>query len=475
MSIGSSTLGSPIGRPLAADESLGSDSAPDSSIQTEFAHAAELRDYVERRWQQSTVWRARVGASIVVCGITVFVFATRGLVPRITAAELALLAVLGLAQSLTIFGVSRIRSPRGVLWLVLATAILDCAVINWLAALDGTGETAAIFVLGFTVSCAALIPWGARLQALLAVSAVFAMSANNYSLTGDLPAWFSSPGFVLDAMVLGVSIYVAYELARTRVTVGARELALSKAEKDQQALNTSLERRVAERTAELEQMVGELRSFSYTVSHDLRAPLRGINGYSRLLEEEFSGLLGPRGREHIEQICAGSERMGRMIDSLLVLGRVTRSELSVVSVDLSGLVRSMADQCSATLPQRRLQWVIAEGVTARGDAALLRTIVQNLIENAWKFTMDRDEPCVEFGVSERDEQIVYYVRDNGIGFDMRYADQLFGDFTRLHGQNAYEGMGIGLATVRRAVNRHGGRIWAEAAVAEGATFFFTLG
>ncbi|MEW5791689.1 MAG: sensor histidine kinase [Pseudomonadota bacterium] len=241
------------------------------------------------------------------------------------------------------------------------------------------------------------------------------------------------------------------------------------------ALNAELEQRVAERTAELTAANQELMSFSYSVSHDLRAPLRGIDGFSLALLEDYGEVLDDTGKSYLHRIRGGAQRMSELIDALLGLSRVTRADMHVERVDLSRMAAKIEEQMVRIHPERRVDFRIAERLLAQGDGSLLWIALENLLGNAWKFTRKQADARIEFGMREQDGQPVYFVRDNGAGFDMAYADKLFGAFQRLHSPGEFEGHGIGLATVARIIARHGGRIWAEGAVGQGATFYFTLG
>lgn len=261
----------------------------------------------------------------------------------------------------------------------------------------------------------------------------------------------------------------------TFLTVIARDITgRLQREREIRELNTRLEQHVQERTKELDAANRELESFSYSVSHDLRAPLRVIDGFSAALQEDCSEQLDEQGRHYIQRIRAGVQRMGQLISAMLNLSRLTRTELRKQTVDLSSLAETILDDLLAENPTRRIEARVAEGVNAEGDPQLLEIVLRNLLGNAWKFTSGRSPAEIAFGVQRDDDRTVYFVRDNGTGFDMRYADKLFVPFQRLHGQSEFEGVGIGLATVQRIIHRHGGRIWAEAEEDRGATFFFTL-
>jgi len=236
-----------------------------------------------------------------------------------------------------------------------------------------------------------------------------------------------------------------------------------------------LERRVAERTRELETANRELEAFSYSVSHDLRAPLRAINGFSRLLEEEYAAALDEKARDYLGRVRAGSVKMGALIDDLLDLSRVSRQELKMGETDLSALAAEIAAELEASEPGRRVDWSIAPGIVARCDAGLMRSALHNLLGNAFKYTSKKADARIEFAAEKKDGRPVYFVADNGVGFDMNHARRLFGAFQRLHAASEFEGTGIGLATVARIVHRHGGEVWAEAKPGEGASLFFTLG
>ena len=237
----------------------------------------------------------------------------------------------------------------------------------------------------------------------------------------------------------------------------------------------NLERRVAERTAELQVANQELEAFSYSVSHDLRAPLRSINGFSQALLEDFGEQLNEEGRGYLQRLRANAVQMGELIDAMLRLSRVSRSDLEREKVDLSVMAQTVAAKLAETDPERPMKWVIAPDLTVQGDAHLLNALLDNLLSNAWKYSSKAAQPRVELGVTEMQGRQCFFVRDNGAGFDMAKADKLFKPFQRLHSHSEFAGIGIGLATVQRIVNRHGGWVKAEAAPGKGAVFYFNLG
>jgi len=218
----------------------------------------------------------------------------------------------------------------------------------------------------------------------------------------------------------------------------------------------------------------ELEAFSYSVSHDLRAPLRGIDGFSLALLEDYGDKLDEDGRDYLRRVRAATQRMGVLIDDLLSLSRVTRTEMRLEKTDLGAMARSIAVELQKTQPERRAEFRIEEDLEAFADSHLMRIALENLLGNAWKFTSKREFTRIEFSSARRDGTLTYSVRDDGAGFDPAYAHRLFGAFQRLHDKSDFPGTGVGLATVQRIILRHGGHIWAESAVEKGATFYFTL-
>jgi PAS domain S-box-containing protein len=246
------------------------------------------------------------------------------------------------------------------------------------------------------------------------------------------------------------------------------------AERKREQMQQELERRVQLRTADLQATMGELEAFSYSVSHDLRAPLRSLDGFSQALLEDYGDKLDFDGKMYLDRIRANAQKMAQLIDALLQLSRVTRAELNPAPVDLSTIVAQIEAQLRTANGSRNCEFVIEEGVFADADPKLLEVALENLLQNAWKFTSRRGKGRIEFGTTMHEGSVACFIRDNGAGFDMKYRDKLFIAFQRLHDVREFEGTGIGLATVSRIFKRHGGRVWAEGAPNHGACFYFTL-
>lgn len=266
----------------------------------------------------------------------------------------------------------------------------------------------------------------------------------------------------------------AAELQRTNQQLKLEIADHQQARQQVLALNATLEHRVAQRTQQLELANKELESFSYSVSHDLRAPLRAIEGFSAALSKMYEGQLDERGQDYLQRVRAATRRMGVLIDDLLELARTSRAELRRREVDLSVMAQGVAAEIAAVQPERAVQWDIAPDLKTHADPQLMRAVLDNLLGNAVKFSGKRPDARVVFNAEQEGGRTVYVVRDNGVGFDMAYAGKLFGAFQRLHAADEFEGTGVGLANVQRIIHRHGGRVWAESEPGEGASFYFTL-
>jgi signal transduction histidine kinase len=338
-----------------------------------------------------------------------------------------------------------------------------------------------------------IISCNARLKEIffkeLAEGDIFGNRCRNIVCKGEVPDMFcavhqilsgaeiaSFKGWEVRGHIFDVEAAPIRDRAGTveRIVLVYNDITSIKQAKDELSqLNAELEQRVTERTTLYQEINKELESFCYSVSHDLRAPLRHISGFSNILLEDYLETVDDAGRDLLRRICAVTDKMGRMIDDLLRISRVSRTTMNFVEVDLSSLAGAAAAMFSESDPDHTVTFRIAPGLSARGDSALLEIVMQNLIGNAWKYSAASGNAVIEVGSRKIDDKKVFFVSDNGVGFDMAYSDRLFRVFERLHGEE-FEGSGIGLATVLRIISRHRGEIWAESEPGKGATFYFTL-
>lgn len=306
----------------------------------------------------------------------------------------------------------------------------------------------------------------------LGMAAIQELLARDGAWNGELTHRFGEREIIVESRMT----LVTEPDGRKTVLKSNRDITAEKrAQQEIRKLTLELEQRVKDRTAQLEATNHELEAFAYSVSHDLRAPLRGIDGWSLALLEDYGPSLDETARQYLDRVRAETQRMGHLIDDLLKLSRLTRMEMQFESVDLTALASGIAARLREAAAHRNIDFVIQEGLQTFGDTRLIEIVLDNLLSNAVKFTAPRALARIEFGVSREGEESVFYVRDNGVGFDMAYSKTLFGAFQRLHKYTEFPGTGIGLATAQRVVRRHSGRIWADARPEKGATFYFTIG
>lgn len=390
------------------------------------------------------------------------------------------------------------RLVRAVQDLSLARTLPAVQEIVRIAARELTGADGATFVLREGDECFyadenAIAPlWKGQRFPLSACVSGWAMLNRRTAVIEDIysdsrvPADAYRPTFVKSLVMVPVrterpiGAIGNYWAMRHRATTEEVELLQALANTTAVALEsiqlyTELESRVRERTGQLQQANDELQAFSYSVSHDLRSPLQNIAGYSELLAQDHSSRLGEKGRRYLSGITIGTQQMGKLINDLLRLAKVSHADLKFERVDMTALARHVVEHSKfghdATAPEFRIQ----DGIAGYGDEGLLRVVLENLLSNARKYSAKKPKASVEFGCVSEGADKVYFVRDAGAGFDMKHASRLFAPFQRLHSQQEFPGHGIGLATVRRIIHRHGGLIWAQSAVGKGAIFFFTLG
>jgi signal transduction histidine kinase len=373
----------------------------------------------------------------------------------------------------------KVRAASLVFIFVYSANMITAYLSNRSGALTNPDFTVQSIVL--IVSTGLLLGWqaGVGYSVFITVLSVFLayLEKTGYLVTHANPdPYLNLFSFLLHIIETGGMIGLADFLMKKSIKQARDELTQRRrAEEQVTQLNLELECRVAERTAELEAANKELEAFSYSVSHDLHAPLRAINGFAKILDEDFSGELSPASAGFLRKIRASGEKMAQLIEGLLDFSRLGRKPLTRQNVAPSRLVENTIESLVPDTANRQIEWELGELPLATADPTLLQQVYANLIGNAIKYTRKRDSARIEVGSLQQDGQTVYFVRDNGAGFDMRYAEKLFGVFQRLHRPEDFEGTGIGLATVQRIIQRHGGRIWADAEVDKGATFFFTLG
>jgi PAS domain S-box-containing protein len=298
-------------------------------------------------------------------------------------------------------------------------------------------------------------------------------------IAGETVRWFETQRMAKDGRILDIWLTVTKLIDEAGKPIGIasteRDITERKRlEKELKKHHEHLEELVKERTSQLEASNKDLEAFSYSVSHDLRAPLRAIDGFSRILLEDCSGTLDDKGRRWLDAIRRNTQKMGQLIDDLLMFSRMGRHEMISVRINMEELAREVCEEFKAYVPERTIRVKFDKLPPSRGDRSMLREVYANLLSNAIKFTQPREEAVIEIGGAPGENEHIYYVRDNGVGFDMRYVDKLFGMFQRLHSMEAFEGTGVGLAIVQRIIHRHGGRVWAEGAVGKGAAVYFTL-
>jgi len=297
----------------------------------------------------------------------------------------------------------------------------------------------------------------------------------NDSTVRDYPLVIKHRDGRLIPVLYNASVYLDANGNVAGVFAAARDITERKqAEARINQLQTELEQRVTDRTAQLNLSYQEMESFAYSVSHDLRAPLRSIDGFSLALLEDYADKLDGQGKDYLRRVRSATQRMAQLIDDILKLSRITRCELTLETVNMSNIAVSIVDELRRTSPERTVESVITQGLTTQGDKRLMAVVLENLLGNAWKFTGRKASAHIEFGSLKKDGKTAFFVRDDGAGFDEKYADKLFITFQRLHTEAEFSGTGIGLSLVQHIIQRHGGRVWAEGAVEQGATFWFTL-
>ena len=348
-----------------------------------------------------------------------------------------------------------LRFRRKLAWTSFAVAVV--LLVAFYLALRGAGEATRIVVL-FAASLT-----------------FFILGLTGYLIQKDVLAREQVENGLRTAHgLLGLKYDDRIELGHIMDKLRGQIQARQQAEREIRRLNAALEQRVEQMTRELQEANHELEAFTYSVSHDLRAPLRHMDGFSRILQQEYGAQLPQEARHYLHRVCSATAHMSKLVEDLLQLSRLGRQSPQLCHVALRNLVEEARTETLSSAGDRAIEWRIGVLPEAKVDANLFRQVWVNLLSNAIKFTRNQSRPMIEIGVREEDGEAILFVRDNGAGFDQRYADKLFGVFQRLHSQDEFEGAGIGLATVQRIIKKHGGRVWAESQPGHGATFYFTV-
>jgi signal transduction histidine kinase len=420
------------------------------------------------------MFRTRYRAMALIVAINTVVFSAIGwfLDGPMTADIYLLLSAQVAAALAAAAGIGRVTDLARLHWFgVGLSVIVYVGSVGW-AISAGDLRTLPVIVCAMTIGSAALLPWSVGWQLLVVGGGITSWVINLALVPGSTSYLLGHAASLL--ITAAVSIHVTATLGRQRYEVGRERQRLSRARRDLEQANRRLEERVYERTAELETMNRDLETFSFSVSHDLRAPARTIHGYSELLENEHGDELSDEARRLLAGMRAAARRLDDLINDLLTLVRVARASCLRRPVDIGATAREIFAEMHAATPDRAIEFEAPDDLRATGDPGLLRIALHNLIANACKYTAGRAPAVVRLGRRDTAWGPAFYVSDNGVGFAMEDAGRIFEPFTRLHARAAFEGTGLGLATVHRIIERHGGKVWAEAAPDKGATIYWTL-
>lgn len=443
---------------------------------------ATIRSAVDLDLREFLVQRLRAAGTILALSCLLWMIGEFSSTASTSVAVLSVQILLVLSGAIVVGGGDRAWLHRHALSLAILFSGVICVGIAVLSIVRGNADSILLMFAVYSVASAALLPWGPLAQ-LVTVAFCLLGLVLTFTAVG-VPL---REGFIFgDAMGLLValfySVFVAYQLRLFRsetleeaIRLRFAQQVVQESENRVRALNAELEQRVFERTADLNEAIEEMTALTSAVSHDLRPPLRTVNGLLAMLEEDSSGRLDAEERAYIDRSRAAVVNMGLLIDDLLALSRVRGARFARRRIDLGRIARRITDHLQEKEPSRRVDFRIGDDLHAFADEDLAATLLENLLENAWKFSRRELKAEIEFGVTEdATDGRVFFVRDNGVGFDMAHAGKLFGTFERLRTLDEFEGTGIGLATVVRIVRRHGGKAWAESEPGSGATFFFTL-